>query len=334
MGLPEQLSAMVFELRGAGSPVAKAKALARAWRMVRRLSPVDRMTLAEEAGFEGAEDLLESLAAKKGGVAPALMLQFLNRLRDRGDEGLSDVMAGLRDPETRDEILMRGADAVAEAFGPEAAEDEEAPEGPGDLTGAIAAVPEPQAPPPPIEHENTTAAEPVFEPTAIDFRAPETGHGAPERTREVGRDKPEPLPIVTETPPIEAEVGPAEAGSIDVGFLVEDLEAETSLVDRLLCLREAIPAVGAGGGDLGRLVEAFPDGWARRRALVALLEAGLPADVGDALDLIGNLERPVDRRWCLGVLADRGDLQGAEAERALEMVESPTLRRRILRAAR
>ena len=71
MGLPEQLSAMVFELRGAGSPVAKAKALARAWRMVRRLSPVDRTALAKEAGFEGAEDLLESLAAKRGGVAPA-----------------------------------------------------------------------------------------------------------------------------------------------------------------------------------------------------------------------------------------------------------------------
>ena len=96
-------------------PVAKATALARAWRMVRRLSPVDRMALAEEAGFDGAEDLLENLAAKKGGVAPALMLQFLNNLRDRGDEGLSDVMEGLRNPETRDDILMRGADAVAEA---------------------------------------------------------------------------------------------------------------------------------------------------------------------------------------------------------------------------
>ena len=89
MGLSDQLSAMVFELRGAGSPVAKAKALARAWRMVRRLSPGDRMALAEEAGFEGAEDLLESLAAKKGGVAPALMLQFLNGLRVHSPEQFS-----------------------------------------------------------------------------------------------------------------------------------------------------------------------------------------------------------------------------------------------------
>lgn len=331
MGLPEQLAAMVFELRGAGSPVAKAQALARAWRMVRRLSPVERMALAEEAGFEGAEDLLESLAVKRGGVAPALMLQFLSSLRDRGNEGLSDVMAGIRDPETRDEILMRGADVVAEAFEPEAEEDEAVLEDPTDSAEAVAPELEPQAAPPPIEHEEATVSESVFEPTPIVFGNPEIGRGAPEKTSEADPDTLEPSPGVTETAPIEAEVEPADGGSIDVTFLVEDLEAEASLVDRLLILREAVPALEAGGGDLGRLVEVFPNGWARRRALVALLDAGLPAQIRDALDLIGGLERPVDRRWCLGVLADRGDLRGAEADRALEMAESPTLRRRILR---
>ncbi len=331
MGLPEQLSAMVFELRGAGSPVAKAKALARAWRMVRRLSPADRTALAQEAGFDGAEDLLESLATKKGGVAPALMLQFLSSLRDRGDERISDVMAGLRDPEARDEILMQGADAFAEAFVPAAAEDEEIAEGTGDAAVVDTTEPELQTPPLPIEPEETVVAEPVFEPTPVVFRTPETGHGAPGKTPEADSDTVAPSPVVTENAPIEAEVGPAEGGKIDVAFLVEDLEAETSLVDRLLLLREAVPVLEAGGGDLGRLLEVFPNGWARRRVLVALLEAGLPADVGVALDLIENLERPVDRRWCLGVLAARGDLQGAEADRALEMTDSPTLYRRIVR---
>ncbi len=327
MGLPEQLSAMVFELRGAGSPVAKAKALARAWRMVRRLSPIERMALAEEAGFEGAEDLLESLAAKRGGVAPALMLQFLNSLRDRGNEGLSNVMAGIRDPETRDEILMRGADAVAEAFEPEAEEDVEVPEGTVDSVVVNAPEPEPQTPPLPIGQEETAVAEAAAEPPMVFMQVPETDPGRPEPVPNAGQDMPESPPAVTEIASIEAE-----GGTIDVAFLVEDLEAERSLVDRLLCLREAIPVLEAGGGDLGRLVEVFPNGWARRRALVALLEAGLPPVVGDALDLIDALERPVDRRWCLGVLAARGDLPGAEAGRVLEMVESPTLRRRILRA--
>lgn len=325
------MSAMVFELRGAGSPVAKAKALARAWRMVRRLSPVDRMALAEEAGFDGAEDLLENLAAKKGGVAPALMLQFLNNLRDRGDEGLSDVMEGLRNPETRDDILMRGADAVAEAFVPEEAEDEEVPYLPGDSAVVDTTEPELRMPPLPTEPEEPVVTEAVAEPATVDFQAPETEHVAPERPPEFCRDTMEPSQVGAETAPIEAEAGPAERGSIDVAFLVEDIEAETSLVDRLLCLREAVPALEAGGGELGLLVQAFPDGWARRRALVALLEAGLPEDFGDALDLIGDLRQPVDRRWCLAVLADRGDLWGAETERALEMADSPTLRRRIVR---
>ncbi|RLE27679.1 MAG: hypothetical protein DRJ65_02060 [Acidobacteria bacterium] len=331
MGLSDQLAAMVFELRGAGSPVAKAKALARAWRMVRRLSPTDRIALAEEAGFEGAEDLLESLAAKKGGVAPALMLQFLNSLRDRGTEELSGVMAGLRDPETRDQILMRGADAVAEAFVPEETEDEDGLDGPADLIDAVAAEPEPQTQPSAIDRVQTTFSEPVVEPAPVVFRAPETDNVVPEKTPEIVRDKPEPFPAVTESAPVEAEIESDERGTIDAAFLVEDLEAETSMLDRLLCLREAVPALGTAGRDLGRLVESFPNGWARRRALTALLEAGLPAGVGDALDLIAGLERPVDRRWCLGILADRGDLLGAEAERALEMIESPTLRRRILR---
>ena len=160
MGLSQQLSAMVFELRGAGSPVAKAKALARAWRFVRRLSPSDRKVLAHEAGFDGAEDLLENLATKRGGMAPAMMLQLLGGLRDRGDEGLGLLMACLKDPETRDEILMRGVDAIAEVVGPVEDEDEEILDELLDSCDAIAAEPESLVTPPPNEHEKTPVSEP------------------------------------------------------------------------------------------------------------------------------------------------------------------------------
>lgn len=311
--------------------MAKAKALARAWRFVRRLSPSDRKVLAHEAGFDGAEDLLENLATKRGGMAPAMMLQLLGGLRDRGDEGLGLLMACLKDPETRDDILLRGFDAVAEALGPVEGEDPEIQDGPQDSSDAVAVEPESLVTPPPVDPERGPVSEPVVEPIPVAVRGPEFESVATEKTPEVNDDTAEPLQEVTETAPIEAEIEPAELGTIDVAFLVEDLEAETSLVDRLVCLREAVPAIDAGSGDLGRLVGAFPNGWARRRALVALLEAGLPAHIGDALDLIEALERPVDRRWCLGVLIDRGFLGDAEAERALEMVESPTLRRRIVR---
>lgn len=331
MGLPEQLSAMLFELRSAGSPVGKAQALARAWRFIRRLSPHDRQFLAREAGFEGAEELLDTISAKRGGVGPAMMLQLLNNIRGRGDQELLSVIAGLKDPESRDEILMRGADALAEAFEPEEAEDEGVPDTLPEPVNAMEPETEADVSLSTVEEDHPEVVESVDDPDVGQGQTPESEGVVPEIETEAETEIPEPLPTVPATTPIEPEIESAVGGSIDVGFLVEDLEAETSLVDRLLCLREAIPALGSGGPELGRVIQTFPEGWARRRALSAVLEAGLPNDLDDALDLIEDLERAVDRRWCIGVLVDRGGLQGAEAERALKMSDSPSLRRRIVR---
>ncbi len=52
------------------------------------------------------------------------------------------------------------------------------------------------------------------------------------------------------------------------------------------------------------------------------------------VDLVVTLDRESDRRWCLGILARRGDLQGFQLDRALELVSSPSARRRIESAAR
>lgn len=334
MGVPEQLSAMLFELRAAGSPVDKAKALARAWRFVRRLSPHDRQFLAREAGFEGAEELLDTISAKRGGVGPAVMLQLLNSIRGRGDQELVSVIAELKDPESREAMLVRGADALAEAFESEGTEDEAVLDVPPVPIDATKPETEPDFFAPTVEEDAAGVDDVAAEPDATEEQTPETEGVAPEIVAEAGPEEPEPLPTGLSTDPIEEDIEFADDGSIDVDFLVDELEAETSLVDRLLCLREAIPALGSGGAEFGLLVEAFPEGWARRRALTALLEAGLPSNADDALDLIEDLERAVDRRWCLGVLIDRGDLQGAEADRALELSDSPALRRRIEREGR
>jgi hypothetical protein len=85
---------------------------------------------------------------------------------------------------------------------------------------------------------------------------------------------------------------------------------------------------------LREALEAIPEPWARRRALVALIDAGLPDDTGSVLDLIEGLEREMDRRWCLSALARRGDLGGAELDRALELLTSPAARRRVAALAR
>ena len=77
-------------------------------------------------------------------------------------------------------------------------------------------------------------------------------------------------------------------------------------------------------------MEAFPDGWARRRALVELLRAGNPPVLRDALALLDTLGSERDRLWCLGALADR-ELVTADREALLAAAPSPIARRRLER---
>ena len=114
MSRADDLTALVFELRRAGSPVDKARALARAWRTVRALNTVDRRLLAREVGFDGAEDLIEGLATKAGGAfAPAAVLEALGQMRNDKDFTLRSVFADLRDPDRRDDLVARGLDLAA-----------------------------------------------------------------------------------------------------------------------------------------------------------------------------------------------------------------------------
>ncbi len=338
MSLPEQLSAMVFELKGAGSPVAKAKALARAWRFVRRLDPGDRKVLAREAGFDGAEDLLETLATKKGGIAPAMLLQLLGGLKGRNEEHLGAVIGALEDPQRREAMLLGGVDALAESLLPEAPEPEddveseeipilvqdavsEAPAISEDFLESDAGTPsepEPQRAEPTTGIQVKTVTE---DPTPIELFSEEPKVELPTQVTEV--------PISGTEIPVTADSWP------DPEDLLGILESERSLVARLLTLRDAIEELqNWSQEDLRRLVGVFPEGWPQRRAVGALLDGGIPEKTADALELIEILERPVDRRWSLGLLLDRRGLQPPDAERALEIVESSALHRRIVRRSR
>ena len=82
MSSQRKLNALLFELQTARSPLQQAKTMARAWRTIRELSPTDRRLLARHAGFAGAEEMLEGLASRKGGLAPAALLGALSKARD------------------------------------------------------------------------------------------------------------------------------------------------------------------------------------------------------------------------------------------------------------
>ena len=88
--------------------VAQARVLARSWRTLRELSPTDRRLLARHVGFDGAEEILEGLSRRKGGLAPAMLLRVLGNARRTDGSAVSELLAAFRDPQRRDEAIAIG----------------------------------------------------------------------------------------------------------------------------------------------------------------------------------------------------------------------------------
>jgi hypothetical protein len=356
MAMHRQLSALLYELQGADSPLAKAKVLARAWRTVRELSPPDRRLLAREAGFAGAEEILEGLAKRRGGFAPALLLELLGNARGSGGESVEGLLDALRGRESAVEVATRAVEVAADliegpASGPATGELNEgldrltevgftvertAEEAlaalqaietvgtppAGSNTVGERAVPQPETSPAPAA---TAFARPTLQPR----RRAAPGWDLLAKAGSSSRSRP---PARGEN---SAEPGPAAASSFAAPEVLAALGAQESLLSRLLVLRRELASfAGSGRGTLQQLVESFPDGWPRRRAVVSLLEGGLAAEPADALAVVAALGREHDRGWCLTILAERGLLRGAQLERALALLGSPALRRRLGMVAR
>jgi hypothetical protein len=373
MSVQRQLNALLFELQTAQSPLAQAKILARSWRTVRELSPTDRRLLARHAGFDGAEQILEGLATKKAGFAPAMLLQVLNTARGTDGAEVSQLLAAIRDPSRRDEAISRGADLVAELLHkPEDTEisrdvaadpadesvvvrglDETSEEALAELIALQGETARPEVPPPPepvppvVVDDSATLSRRGGPPPPIPQR-PAAPRPNPQRKMQPVRRAPtqvapsagwdrlgEPPRFVQ--PAIGVEIGSDErvtatqgTSRLDAGEVGAALGQKSSSFSRLRVLDREVNGFRVSSLETLRdALDTFPDGWVRRRALAALIAAGIPSDPQQALELIGGLEREIDRRWCLGALARRGDLKGSALERSLELVASPAWRRRL-----
>jgi len=370
MSTQRKLNALLFELQTAGSPLAQAKILARAWRTVRELSPTDRKLLGRHAGFDGAEEILEGLAKKKGGMAPAILLQMLANARNTDSSTLQNLLSAFRDPSRRDEAVSRSLDLASDLMKNQAPEEEveealyelqaveasggetpaEAPVAPHAVDGEGGRVPDESGDPPESDPESSTEIEPEIqpEPPAVPpvppvVSEPET---IPKKLRppkpaavdwsrwDSATPSPRPMP----TPRAErhstvSTSGPRRFGEVAA---VTAVGIEPTVLGRLRTLHLARADLADSNIEtLGDLVEGFPDGWVRRRAVSALIEAGVPARADDAVTLVASsLDRELDRRWCLGVLAARGDLRGASLERAIALLGSPSAQRRLSASAR
>jgi len=367
MSTQSQLTALLHELQHARSPLAQARVLARGWRTVRQLSPTDRRLLARHAGFEGAEDILEGLSQRTGGLAPAMLLRVLANARGTDGSTVSELLAAFRDPRRRDEAISLGANLASDLLAEPEADD--GPESIGETIEELQAVEEsiiesPEEalaalnalePDPNAEDEQKPSSESASEsmPEIDDTQEPES---EPEGTPEP-EPEPEPEPLPPPPPPvvdwsrwqsatesrrpapapreaIRPSVSDAGSRRFEARAVMGALGAEQSVFSQLRVLRRELSGfAGSSIGTLHELIEAFPDGWARRRALCALLEAGIPAETRDALELVACLERELDRRWCLGIPARQGDLRGALLSRALDLVESDFAKRRLVSIA-
>ena len=347
MSNQHKLTALLHELQHARSPVAQARVLARAWRTVRELSPTDLRLLAHNAGFDGAEEILEGLNRRDGGLAPAMLLQALANARTTDGSAISNLLAAIRDPQRRGEAISLGVDLANDLLAEP--DSEHGPEEVSDALEELQAV---------EESIIETPEEALAALNALEENRAEENHPAPESASEP-EEPGEISPPSNEVPKIEApppmmdwsrwqsgteshrpapvprpETGPsvADVGSrrFEARAVMGAMGAERSVFSRLRVLRRELSGFAGSSIDtLREMVDAFPDGWARRRALCALLEAGIPGGPGDALELISDLDREFDRRWCLGILALRGDLRGAALRRALDLVDSPFARKRL-----
>jgi hypothetical protein len=98
--------------------------------------------------------------------------------------------------------------------------------------------------------------------------------------------------------------------------LAKKLQHAEGLMARFRVLRTSLdPNGGSSLGDVPQILEAFPAGWARRRALDALLRHRLPAGLDQALALIGELESSMARRWCLRTILEHWELTPQQEER-------------------
>jgi len=311
---PNTLPELVQQLGATFSPFERLKILSRAWAVLRAMTPQERLVVASQLGLDHADEVLDAIAKRSGHEASPTLVAMIERAQMKGTTHLPALIADLRDPRKRTERLRQGAQAAVEEA----------------LAGAPAA-PEPKPVPVPPPAMVATPVAPV-----IPAPPPVVLAAAPEPVPIAPPPPPAVAPPVAEPPP-PPKPPPPPARKVEDDGLAGKLAEASSLTARFHVLRRHLAAAkGLPADGLRSVAEAFPDGWARRRALVELLRNGAPAALGDALGLLDVLGSERDRLWCLGTLAStlaekRRALNPQDREALLAAAPSPTARQRLER---
>ena len=325
--LPE----LIHQLGSTYSPFERLKILTRAWTVLRQLPPEQRLVVAGQLGLDHAEEVVEAIARRSGHEASPALVAMIEQAQVKGTVHLPELIADLRDPQRRIQALKQGARATEGVLAGE-------PAAPWLPAGTLAPA-KPAAPPVPAPvAPRVVAPEPVAVPTPAPIPAPAPVAAPPAPPAPA----PVPVPPVLETPapapkpPAPPARPPGTAGTTGTAgeedTLAGRLGGAASLTARFQILRRHLEeARGLSAEELLPAVEAFPDGWARRRALLELLRSGSPGALPDALGLVESLGAERDRAWCLGALADGRALAGHDRESLLAAVSSLSSRYNPLR---
>jgi translation initiation factor IF-2 len=357
---PATLQELIDQLGRTYSPFERLKILGRAWGLLREMRPEQRMIVAAQLGLDHADEVVEVIAERSGQQASPALISLIEKAQLKGTPHLPQLIADLRDPKRRAERLRQTAQAALE--GAEAALEGETPEVPWLPPGAVtppaapqpparaavrppAAAPRPAQPAAPPGRKPAPAAPPKPAPAAPPQApapaappppAPAAAPPAPEPP------PPPPAPAAPAAPAAEREEAarpaprPAAAKpaapAAQADALAGKLAGVPSLTTRFRLLRHHVKETnGMSAAGLRSVVESFPDGWARRRALLELLRGGAPGSLREALALLETLGAERDRLWCLGALAGSREIPEADRESLLAAAGSPTARRRLER---
>src|SRR5829696_3760474 len=310
MATPPNLGAeLLAQLREAKSPLSRIRVVTRAWRLLRNLSRQDRLMIAAQIGIDGADDLVEAIATHQGTTPPAELIGALNNLQRVDPATLKSLATQMRDPRQRSQAVAQGLKAMELALiGPE-------------VKPAVPPPPPPKPAPPPVAVKPPAPPAPAPVPAPPPVPVPVPVPVKPEPPKAVVA--PAPVPVRPPEPPREP-APPVRA------MLAEELAAVPALTARFRLLRRRTAEVRRlSTADLRAVLETFPDGWARRRAFMDLIEAGVPERTADALSLMDALQSPGDRSWCLGTLADSRALSPDERNALLQAAPTAAGRRRL-----
>jgi hypothetical protein len=309
--VPATLPELLQQLGSTYSPFERLKIVGRAWQLLRAMSPQERLVVATQLGLDHSGEVVESITRWSGHEASPALISMIEKAQTQGTAHLPELIADLRDPQRRIERLKQGAQAALAA---------------PPLPMPAPPKTEPPKPLPPIEAAPIPPAPRPIPPPPEPVAPPPPPPPPPVQVA------PPPPPPKVEEPPPPPKPRPAPGTRKTDGALAGKLAEASSLTARFHVLRRhTAEARGLPPEELRPLLEAFPDGWARRRALLELLRSGAPAALQDALGLVDALGSERDRAWCLGALADERPLSARDREALLATVPTPAARRRLER---